>query len=392
MAIIQGLTKDRMLEIEAAAIVSGVVNSQSHLILTKHDGTTIDTGYLIVNGVDSIRQTVKNTTGSTITKGSAVYISGATGDNVLITKAQANTEATSSKTLGLVFSDIVTNGYGQVITEGILTGIDTSSSVAGDPVWLSPTTSGGLVYGNGIANKPKAPNHLVFIGIVVRSHSINGAIQVKIQNGFELEELHNVNIISPADNDLLAYDTTTGTWINQSAYEAGVGSYIDTLDAMTRANDAYSYADAASQIANAAYGYAGTKAPIDNAVFTGTTVIPNARIVDQYLNQGAPIAKTAAYTLLVSDLLTGLITTAGTATFALTLPTGTLTDAGILSGSMGVNDSFDWFVVNTVAFTVTITAATAHTYVGNATIAVNSSAQFRTRKTAANTFITYRLG
>jgi hypothetical protein len=49
MATVTGLTAERMLEIEAESIVDGIVNGLGHLILTRHDGTTIDAGYIVDN-------------------------------------------------------------------------------------------------------------------------------------------------------------------------------------------------------------------------------------------------------------------------------------------------------------------------------------------------------
>lgn len=48
MATVTGLTKERMLEIEAASVVSGMIDAAGHLILTRHDGTTVDAGYALV--------------------------------------------------------------------------------------------------------------------------------------------------------------------------------------------------------------------------------------------------------------------------------------------------------------------------------------------------------
>lgn len=156
---------------------------------------------------------VKNTTGSTIAKGSAVYISGATGDNALITKARANAEATSSKTIGLVYANIAHDGFGYVVTSGKLTGINTASATAGDPVWLSPSTAGGIVFG--LANKPTAPNHMVYLGVVIRAHAVNGEIEVLVQNGYEIDELHDVSISDPTTGQVIGYNGTI--WTNQNA-------------------------------------------------------------------------------------------------------------------------------------------------------------------------------
>lgn len=47
MATVTGFTAARMLAIEAASVVGGVINGSGHLILTKHDASTIDTGSVI---------------------------------------------------------------------------------------------------------------------------------------------------------------------------------------------------------------------------------------------------------------------------------------------------------------------------------------------------------
>jgi hypothetical protein len=132
--------------------------------------------------------TVKNNTGSTLLKGQAVYINGSTGANLTVALAQANAESSSSKTLGLLKQDLANGASGLVVTEGFLDNIDTSGRTAGEPMWLSPTTPGGIVFG--LANKPVAPNHMVFLGYVLRVQQNNGGYYVKVQNGFENDELH----------------------------------------------------------------------------------------------------------------------------------------------------------------------------------------------------------
>lgn len=162
--------------------------------------------------------------GEAITKGQAVYVSSSNGSNMVVSKASNATEGTSSKTLGLLESSGSTNNQRNVISEGLLGGIDVGSASAGDPIWLG--TSGNLIYG--LTNKPIAPAHLVFIGIVTRTGN-NGEIFIRVQNGFELNELHNVLIgtdysSTPADNDLLAYDSGSSLWKNQTAEQAGVAN------------------------------------------------------------------------------------------------------------------------------------------------------------------------
>jgi hypothetical protein len=145
-----------------------------------------------------------------INKGQAVYVSGANGDNVIVSKASYDTELTSSKTLGLLTNNGISNDIVKVIVEGLLEGLDTSSATIGDSVWLG--LNGNLLYG--IANKPSAPNHLVFIGIVTRVQQNNGAIFVKVQNGFEIDELHDVKLTNLQNGDILKRNSTTDLWEN----------------------------------------------------------------------------------------------------------------------------------------------------------------------------------
>ena len=147
---------------------------------------------------------------------------------MIVSKASNDAESTSSKTMGLLQTGGVLNDQVNVITEGLLDGLDTSTAGSeGDPVWLG--TNGNLIFG--LANKPVAPAHLVFIGIVTRKQQNNGEIFVKVQNGYELEELHNVGIgygATIADNEVLAYDTTSSLWINQTPTEADLLSLSGT--------------------------------------------------------------------------------------------------------------------------------------------------------------------
>jgi len=169
----------------------------------------------------TIYQTAKNETGSTLAKGKPVYVTGAVGASGKIKVGLASNvaEAQSSKTFGFTAESISNDGEGQIITEGLLSDINTVGGADGDPVWLG--SNGSLIFG--LVNKPKAPQHLVFLGIVVRGENANnGSIFVKIQNGFELEELHNVLIKSPVNSQALVYDSASGLWKNISI-NAGTG-------------------------------------------------------------------------------------------------------------------------------------------------------------------------
>lgn len=157
-----------------------------------------------------------NGTGSTLDKGTVVYISGAQGQRPSISKASASSESTSSKTFGVVSENIANGAEGFVTTFGVVSNVNTSSFTEGSALYLS-TTAGGIV-----STPQTAPNHSVFIGYCLKSNASSGRIFVKVQNGYELEELHNVLITSPSTGQVLEYDSATGLWKNSNPAEGAV--------------------------------------------------------------------------------------------------------------------------------------------------------------------------
>jgi len=186
----------------------------------------------VVDSAERIQIVVRNSTGSTLTKGQIVYLSGATGNRPNAVLAQANTEATSSKTIGIVIANIANNADGQIAVNGTLHDLDTSAFTAGDSLWLSATTAGGMV-----ANTPPAePNHSVFIGYVARAHPTLGRVVLAIQNGYELDELHGVQITSVANNDILKYNSTSGLWENSNVLSTKQDTITGAATTITSSN------------------------------------------------------------------------------------------------------------------------------------------------------------
>lgn len=184
--------------------------------------TTLKGGNVILkNGVDLVARVVnKVSPNTTLTKAAyqAVRVSGAQGQRLAIELAQANNDAGSADTIGLVTETIATNQEGFIMTVGQLEGINTTGSLQGetwadgDVLYLSPTTAGALTN-----IKPTAvTGHIVVIGYVEYAHANNGKIYVKVMNGWELDELHNVSIVSPANNQGLFYNSTSLLWENKS--------------------------------------------------------------------------------------------------------------------------------------------------------------------------------
>lgn len=171
--------------------------------------TVVDVPVLLSgDAVDTVHLYGKNNEAFTLYKGYPVYISGANGANPLISLAANSGETTSSKTIGLMAADTAPNDFGYIITEGFLEGFNTSAASAGDPMWLGPT--GNIIYGTG--NKPYGNNNLVSLGVVLRSNINNGKVYVKIQNGFEIDELHGVYAKNPQNKDSLFYNSISGAW------------------------------------------------------------------------------------------------------------------------------------------------------------------------------------
>jgi hypothetical protein len=174
----------------------------------------------------------RNQSGSDMYRGQVVYMNGSTGNKPTILLAQANSEMTSARTFGVLKNDIANNGNGDVVTIGSITNLDTRTSAThpftidtlsdGQTIYLSPTNAGYITN-----VKPYAPNHLVYIGKVVRTSPTNGYIEYQIQNGYELDELHDVKITGVTYGDLLTYSAYNGSnvWVNSKTLN---GSYTIT--------------------------------------------------------------------------------------------------------------------------------------------------------------------
>jgi ribosomal protein L35AE/L33A len=171
----------------------------------------------------TIVREVKNMTGATLTKGTVVFISGANGNKPIVSKALAVSDALSSRTFGLLQSNILNNGVGFCVVIGDLSGLDTSAFTDGAQLYLS-----GTVAGTYTETKTLAPTHLVYIGKVTRSHPTQGQIEVQIQNGYELNEIHDVAISSPSNNESLVYESSSSLWKNKPIL-TGLGWFKTTV-------------------------------------------------------------------------------------------------------------------------------------------------------------------
>jgi hypothetical protein len=310
------------------------VGQDNSTVVTSHDYKIAQLESLVtsqVAGARSLYADVRNQSGSAIAKGMPVYVVGSVGASgrLLVTAASNLTEISSSKTLGLTTSTISNNSNGQVITFGLLEGISTVGAVDGDPVWLG--SNGSKIFG--YVNKPSAPNHLVYLGAVVRGGNQNtGSMMVSIQNGFELKELHDVSVQSPATGDTIRYNATTDLWekytLNNFVTTDNLGNTLDdyvpigdvgqpdgvaSLDSAGKIpvaqlgnliNGAPAALDTLNELAAALANdssYATTitnalslKAPLASPTFTGTVNLSSATVtgvISVVQQAGTPLAK-----------------------------------------------------------------------------------------------------
>ena len=200
---VKTLTKKANVQVTGGDIVAG----QEMLII--YDGTNFQ---CIQTTANQLFAYVTNDDSVTITAGQPVYAFGAAGNRMSVKLANNTGDATSAQTVGLVFSSsIAPNQRGFVITQGVIDGLNTGAYNPGDQLYLG-ATAGSLT-----DVKPYAPNHLVYIGIVEIANAGNGQIYVKPQNGYELDELHDVDLITntPTDGQVLTYDNGSGLWKNE---------------------------------------------------------------------------------------------------------------------------------------------------------------------------------
>jgi len=159
---------------------------------------------------------IYNNSGVTLPKDKAVKVTGAQGQRLTGALAQADSDADSMTIFGIMLETVSVNKSGYVATDGLVRNVNTLGYSDGDIVYLSPVSAGELT-----PTKPVAPQHLVQMGYIVNGGSGGaGEIYVKVQNGYELGELHNVKTsaeASIANGEVLAWNTSASVWTNSTA-------------------------------------------------------------------------------------------------------------------------------------------------------------------------------
>lgn len=303
---------------------------------------TAGTGVTVTNGSGTITlsttadqtaakivATVTNAESVAITKGQVVYAFSATGNRMSVKLANNSSDATSAKTIGVVSdSSISAGGTGTITIFGVLDGLNLGTFTDGDTVYLDSTN------GNFTATKPYAPNHLVYVGIIERANNGNGQLFVRTQNGYELDEIHDVQITgTPAAGSLIIRDATTSLWKN-ATLTAGTNIAVTNADASITLGITGIIASSNGGTGNGFTKFSGP------ATSEKTFTLPNSS--ETLLYSGGPLGTPSSATLSnasglpVSTGISGFGT--GVAT-ALAVNTGSAGAVVLLDGALGTPSS-----------------------------------------------------
>jgi hypothetical protein len=187
---------------------------------------------------------------------------GAQGQRLAVVLAQADNDTNSATTIGLVTETIANNAEGFITLIGEVKEIDTTGAKSyggtetwsdGDILYLSPTHAGYLTN-----IKPQAPQHTIVIGFVSYAHAIHGKIDIKVDNGYELDELHNVKINTSLHNQALIFNSSDNTWRNRTIIKTD--GYVPYFDQSSLFLDSPLYTN-------------GTKVAIGTNSFIGTNLL-----------------------------------------------------------------------------------------------------------------------
>ena len=231
-------------------------------IIVKDSSTNFDVSWQD-NYADEVRAIAYNDSGGILTKGTPVMVTGTAGDHIKVDKAVADGSVEPRFIFGVVSEDFGNGQQGLVTLLGIIDDLDTSAYSVGDILWIDPAVPGGWT-----TTEPSAPNLAMSIAFVTRSQAVNGRVYVRMYNQQPgLHELHDVDVSTVADGDILVYNSASQIW------EAGTYAYADlTGIPSTFAPSAHTHP--ISQVVDLQTSL-DAKANLAGATFTGAVTAPD---------------------------------------------------------------------------------------------------------------------
>ena len=334
--------------VEGTFNVSGSTSLNGNLIVTGSLTASLGQGLMYVGNASGLTSTIstaslavenaltssitrnviviaRNSNPSTLPAGTVVHITSAVGDNPIFSTASYDTEALSSNTFGLLRNSSPSGADVEVVVSGVVTGVNTDPALgytAGDILYLSSS-------GQFTRVQPQAPNQIVALGQVLRAQQNNGSVYVSINNGWELDELHNVQITSPQTDNLLVYESASyGLWKNKTISQVGLATTGSNTFIGTN-----SFSGSTS--------FTGSAPTIQSSSFSGSLI---TNLTDTYTDVAAVnqivTLTSASYAALVTGSLTNpntlYIVSGSTGTTGATFP---YTGNAVITGSLGVSGS-----------------------------------------------------
>jgi len=180
-------------------------------------GTITSSGNIDGNLVGNISYYAKAS--SAIAKGDVVMFNGAQGDHLLVVKADMSASGFKPEwVMGVSESALSTGDFGNIVSFGQITNLNTSTYTDGDFLYLSPSTAGAFT-----TTEPTPTDHIILIAAVTNAAN-NVSIQVRLSHKPDTDE------VPEGSTNLYYTNTRVGTYLSSNGYDTAVNIKADLVD------------------------------------------------------------------------------------------------------------------------------------------------------------------
>ena len=156
---------------------------------------------------------------SAIAKGDVVMFNGAQGDHLLVVKADMSASGFKPEwVMGVSESALSTGDFGNIVSFGQITNLNTSTYTDGDFLYLSPSAAGAFT-----TTEPTPTDHIILIAAVTNAAN-NGSIQVRLSHKPDTDE------VPEGSNNLYYTNTRVGAYLSSNGYDTAVNIKADLVD------------------------------------------------------------------------------------------------------------------------------------------------------------------